>query len=73
MTQQSLGELIKLNFVNLGMQLQADNGSDKDELKELESFLLNAPTFSEEQIAVINKALKAINKWRAKKGSRIKL
>jgi len=44
----------------------------KEELKELELFLLDAPTFSDEQITLINKTRRAINKWRAKPGSRIK-
>jgi hypothetical protein len=43
------------------MQVQAKN-LGKDELKELELFLLNAPTFSDEQIALISKARRAINK-----------
>jgi hypothetical protein len=55
------------------MQVQVDIGFDNHKLKELESFLLSAPTFSDKQIATINKTRKAINKWRHQKGSRIKL
>lgn len=55
------------------MQVQIDIGFDNNELKELESFLLSAPTFSDKQIAAINKTRKAINKWRTRKGYRIKL
>ena len=36
------------------------------ELKDLESFLLKAPVFSDEQIAIIEQTRKEINKWRAK-------
>jgi hypothetical protein len=34
--------------------------------KEMESFLLNAPTFTKAQIATITKTRKAINQWRQK-------
>ncbi len=38
------------------------NGQDAD----LESFLLNAPTFSKKQLDEITKTRKAINQWRTK-------
>lgn len=37
-----------------------------EELKELESFLLGAPTISKKQLDAINKARQEINQWRTK-------
>ena len=37
-----------------------------DKPADLESFLLNAPTFSKKQIDAIKKTRKAINQWRTK-------
>ncbi|TAE14697.1 MAG: hypothetical protein EAZ47_09160 [Bacteroidetes bacterium] len=36
------------------------------ERKELEMFLLGAPTFSKKQLEAINKARQEINQWRTK-------
>ncbi len=40
--------------------------SNKKTLSNLESFLLNAPTFSKKQLDEITKTRKAINEWRTK-------
>ena len=34
--------------------------------QDLESFLMSAPTFSAEQIAIVEQTRKAINEWRKK-------
>jgi hypothetical protein len=39
---------------------------EKREISDLETFLLTAPTFSDEQIKEIEKTRKAINQWRTK-------
>ena len=39
---------------------------DDNELKYLKSFLLDAPVFTDEQIATIEQTRKEINKWQIK-------
>ncbi|QEC75462.1 hypothetical protein [Mucilaginibacter ginsenosidivorax] len=39
---------------------------EDNELKDLKSFLLDAPVFTDEQIATIEQTRKEINKWRLK-------
>ena len=43
-----------------------DNGVPVSHSDDLETFLLNGPTFSEDQLKVIEDNRKAINKWRTK-------
>jgi hypothetical protein len=49
------------------LKQEVDNmqpGTDKP--ADLESFLLNAPTFSKKQLDAVKKTRKAINQWRTK-------
>ena len=43
-----------------------DSDAQSSNSDDLEVFLLNGPTFSEEQLKVIDDNRKAINKWRTK-------
>ncbi|MEO3404262.1 hypothetical protein AAFN85_10185 [Mucilaginibacter sp. CAU 1740] len=65
------------NLVKIVKQLPKDelmrfkNELDKElvedtELKDLKAFLLQAPVFSDEQIAIIEQTREEINKWRTK-------
>lgn len=49
------------------LKAEVENSAHKSvKSKNLESFLLKAPTFTKKQIENIAKTRKAINKWRAK-------
>ena len=46
-------------------ELEKQNTNDT-QLQDLESFLLTAPTFSDQQLEEIERTRKAINQWRKK-------
>ena len=52
-------------FLKLKSELEKQETKHTDS-QTLESFLLEAPTFSDKQIEEIAQARKAINKWRTK-------
>jgi hypothetical protein len=52
-------------FLKLKRELEKQDIKNPDP-KSLESFLLDAPTFSDEQLKEIAQTRKAINKWRTK-------
>jgi len=56
--------LPKTQWQKLKSAVDSDTQSSPGD--DLEAFLLNGPTFSEEQLKVIEDNRKAINKWRTK-------
>ncbi|AMR34330.1 hypothetical protein A0256_24190 [Mucilaginibacter sp. PAMC 26640] len=47
-------------------QIRLTENAIKTDTEDLEAFLLRGPTFSEEQIQIIEETQKAVNKWRKK-------
>ncbi len=58
-------KLPRRQFLKLKRELEKGDKRDTD-TQSLESFLLKAPTFSDDQLENIAQARKAINKWRTK-------
>ncbi len=58
-------KLPKYQFLRLKSELEKQDKKNSDS-QGLESFLLEAPTFSEKQLEEIELTRKAINKWRTK-------
>lgn len=49
------------------LKTEVENSNQlNSQVDDLEEFLLKGPTFSEEQLSVIEENRKAINKWRTK-------
>ena len=56
-------KLPKTQWQKLKVEVENDKQL-KNNNNDLESFLLNGPTFSKEQLEVVEENRKAINKWR---------
>jgi hypothetical protein len=57
-------KLPKTQWQVLKGEVEKDNDPENNSIDDLEAFLLNGPTYSEEQLDVIEANRKAINKWR---------
>ena len=58
-------QLPKQQWTKLKTEVEAQ-GNENEAKTDMLAFLLNGPTFSEKQIAEIEKARKEINQWRTK-------